>query len=423
MKVSEVMQKTVLSVTEDAPLKEVGRLIFSMGIAGVPVVKGKKLVGIVTEEDILSKMYPSVQELVEDYVHARNFERMEENLESFLNVPVKNAMNTHVTSIDPDTPIMEAQSILLTHKFSRLPIVNKNNELIGIISQGDIFRQILKKEIPQLEKERYAGFVGKYYDQLVNWKKRFGFEFPSLFKLFKRHEVKSVLDIGVWTGEYTIGLAKKGVRRIVGLDHNKAMIDICDQKKERLSSALKDVVSFFYTDYLDFAKRIPDESLDAAICMGNALPYIPVSADKLFSGVSKVLKKKNAVIIIQLLNFEKILMSKNRLLSFIIHKSDQKEVREHLLIEFFDKTSKGEILHHLIIFDNDGANWIYKGITTIPIRHITKKDIAAVLNKIGFPNISFSGNAGEYQGEYGKLSFIKPFDPLESDWLNIIASR
>ncbi len=421
MKVADIMQKAVVTVSEETPIKEVGRLIFSLGIAGLPVVKDKKLVGIVTEEDILRKIHPSVADYMEDPIHAGDFVSMEKNLVEILNTPAKEIMSRHVTSADSDTPLIKAQSIMTVNNFSRLPIVNKNNELIGIVSQGDIFRQLLKNEIPQIEKERYAGFIGRHYDLMVDWKKRFSEELPVLLSLFKKHKVKNVLDVGVWTGEYTIGLAKKGVK-ILGLDNHSIMIQMSEEKKQKLSSNDKKNVDFMETDYTDFADKIPLK-LDAAICMGNSLPYIPASASVLFNQVSKSLRDKNAVIILQVLNFEKILKSKNRLISFIIQKSSEAYEKEHLFVEFFDKPKGKTIMHHVIIFDSDGKNWIYKGTTSIPVQDIRKDEILKILKKSGFKKIVAAGNTGEYQGEYGNLSFTQPFDPIKSDFLNILATR
>lgn len=421
MKVSDIMQRSLITVSEDTPIKEVGRIIFSLGLAGLPVVKNKKLVGIVTEKDILAKFHPSVREYMEDLVHASDFEQMEENIRQFFNVPAKELMSKKVISVSPDTPLIKAQSMMAINHISRLPIVNKNDELIGIVSQGDVFRQLIKKEIPQLEKERYAGFIARDYDIMVNWDKRFAEEFPALFGLLKKNRVRTILDVGVWTGEYTIGVAKKGVK-ILGLDHQKIMIEMSEKKRNDLPKKIKDNVSFLLTDYSDFSSKI-NNKYDAAICMGNSLPYIPVSLQTLFDQISKSLKDKNAVIVLQLLNFEKILKLKNRLLSFIIQKSREGDRKEHLYIEFFDK-QKGNILtHHVIIFDSDSQNWIYKGTTSVPIHDIRRETLKKILQKAGFKKISFSGNMGEYQGEYGRLSFTDPFKPAESDWLNVVAVR
>lgn len=422
MKVSDVMQRSIISVSEDTSIAEVGRLIFNIGVAGIPVVKGRKLVGIVTEQDILSRMYPTMQEVVEDYTHSRDFEQMEKNLTSLLYSPVKKIMVKTVTSIGSDTPIMHAQSIMLINKFSRLPVVDKENNLIGIISQGDIFRQLIRNEVPRLEKERYADFIATHYDLMVNWEKRFKYELPALFYLFKQEKVEKVLDLGAWTGEYTIALAKEGMKYVLGADHNTIMYKISEAKKEKLAPNIRKNIDFLLTDYKNLSKEIK-QKFDSIVLMGNALPYIPLPLDHLFKQASSLLREKNGVLIIQTLNFEKILKQKNRLLSFIMQKSKRNEEKEHLFVEFFDKKEKDQLLHHVIVFDSDGKNWIFKGITTVPIFAPTKNELEKALVKSGFKEISFSGNNGEYQGDYGRLSFEEKFEPLKSDWLNVVAIR
>lgn len=421
MKVQDIMQRSLVTVSEDTPVKEVSRLIFSLGLAGIPVVKDKKLIGIVTEKDILVKFHPSVREYMEDPVHTSDFEQMEKRLGEFLNVSAREIMSKNPTTITSDTPLVKAQSIMAINHISRLPIVDRDGNLIGIVSQGDIFRELVKNEMPRLEKERYAGFIVRHYDLMVNWKKRFSEEFPVLLSLFKKEKVKTVLDVGVWTGEYTIGLVKKGVN-ILGLDNHKIMIDMSEQKRQKLSKSLKKNISFMLTDYSDFSQKI-ESKLDVAICMGNSLPYIPVPLPILFRQISKSLRDKNAVVVLQILNFEKLLKLKNRLISFIIQKSADGAEKEHLFTEFFDKGKGNILIHHIILFDSDGKNWIYKGTTSIPIYDIRKENLKKILQRCGFKKITFSGNMGEYQGDYGKLSFNEPFRPLESDWLNIVARR
>lgn len=421
MKVFSIMHRSVITVTGDTPLKEVGRLIFSLGIAGIPVVRGKKLVGIITEEDILSRMHPTMQELVEDYTHAKDFESMAKNMRALLDTYVIEVMNPRVISVTSDTPLMKAHSIMQLNNFSRLPIVNSKNELIGIISQGDIFRSIIKDEIPKIEQERYAGFISRYYDQMVNWDNRFNEEFPALFKLFEKEKVKNILDLGVWTGEYTIGLAKKSNYNILGLDNNQVMIKMSNEKKAKLPKEIRNRLNFVLTDFTDIHSLTKDK-FDAVICMGNSLPYMPLSPTALFKETSKILSS-SAIAVVQLLNFEKILVSKNRLLSFGVQKASSKDGREQMSIEFFDRKDNNHLFHNTIIFDNDGTNWIYKGIITIEVYNIKKDDMGQALKKAGFKKVSFFGNEGEYQGEYGKLSFEKEFKPLESDWLTVVAKR
>lgn len=421
MKVSEVMSRSVTTVTEDTPLKEAGRLIFSLGIAGLPVLREGKLVGIVTEEDILAHMHPTMHEVAQD-VHARNFDEMEANLVPLLEKPVKDIMNTTPFSIKGDVSILQAQSIMKLHGFSRLPIVDGRGNLIGIVSQGDIFRQLLRNEIPKLENDRYAGFIAQHYDQMVDWKKRFAYEFPALLKLLKKKRVQNVLDLGVWSGEYSVGLARKSVLNIVGLDHNPMMISIAESKRKKLPERVRKRLKFLLSDFSNVEQDV-DKKFDAIISMGNAFPYIPENADKLLSGIRNVLREKGGILVLQVLNFEKVLKQKNRLLSFIIQDCTIHTGNQHLFMEFFDRGKDNMLLHHLVLFDYDGTNWIYKGLTTVKVSLLLKKDIEGLLKKHGFKKISFSGNMGEYQGEYGKLSFDEPFDPKNSDFLNIVAQR
>lgn len=421
MKVASIMRKSLVTVKEETPLKEVGLLIFSLGLSGIPVVRGNKLVGIVTEKDILSKFHPSVIEYMEDPVNAGNFEYMEKNLRQYLNTPASEIMSSSPTTITADMPLVKAQALMSSQHISRLPIVDSENNLVGIVSQGDIFRELIKNEMPTLEKERYAGFIARYYDLMVNWNKRFSDEFPVLLELFKREKIKSVLDVGVWTGEYTIGFAKKGLR-IVGLDNHKIMFDMSTKKKDILPSKFRKNVKFLLTDYTDFSNDL-GEKLDAAVCMGNSLPYIPVSPEILFKEIGKSLREKNGIIVLQVLNFEKILKSKNRLISFIIQKSKDGIDKEHLFMEFFDNPKGKTIVHHVVIFDSDGKNWIYKGTTSILVQNLTREEIEKALRKNGFKKITVAGNVGEYQGEFGKFSFEEPFDPQKSDFLNIVAIR
>lgn len=421
MKVSQIMSRSLITVSEDTPASEVGRLIFTLGVAGVPVVRGKKLVGIITEKDILGKLLPTIKDLIEDYAHASNFELMEKNLANVFSAPARRIMNKSFLALPPETPLMRAQALMLAKKISRIPVTDKDNNLIGIVTQGDIFKQLLREQMPKLESERYASFIANYYDLMVKWEKRFEYEFPPLFSLFKKEGVKTILDVGVWTGEYAIGLAKRWPHKILGLDHSPAMINMCEKKREKLPTNIKENLNFLLTDFSDLPQKITDK-FDAALCMGNSLPYLPVTPLNLFKDTFEVLQK-NGLLILQVLNFEKVLITKSRLLSFIIQKSNSGQEKEHLFIEFFDGGKDDFLLHHVIIFDSDGKNWVFKGIISIPIRLLNEWGLKKSLKAAGFKSISTSGNMGEYEGEYGPLSFETPFDTLKSDWLIILAKK
>lgn len=149
MRVSRIAKKSVDCVTADSTIRDASKFIFGHHHRGLAVVKGKskKLIGFITQQDILSQLFPTVSELMEDYVHERDFEAMEEKVKDVLIKKVKDVMSKKVFSIHIDDPILEAESIMKINHISRLPVVDDKGNLIGIISKGDIFRALVSPKL------------------------------------------------------------------------------------------------------------------------------------------------------------------------------------------------------------------------------------------------------------------------------------
>ena len=147
MKVSEIMEKKVDFVTPETPLRKVVKIIFGKKHSGLPVVdpKTKKLVGFITDQDILSRCFPSIREYVEDVVHARDFVAMENKLKLILELKVKNVMNKNVVYIGENEYLLKAESQMKLRNVARLPVVDNKKRLIGIITKREIFRALVGK--------------------------------------------------------------------------------------------------------------------------------------------------------------------------------------------------------------------------------------------------------------------------------------
>ena len=145
MKVRDIFQKNVDFITPNATLLDAAKVIFGHNHKGVPVIKlpNKKLVGFITEQDILSQLFPNIKDLIEDYAHARDFEAMEGKVKMILVKKVKEVMSKQITAIHMDEPILEAESLMKLKDISRLPVIDNKGNLIGIISKGDIFRALV----------------------------------------------------------------------------------------------------------------------------------------------------------------------------------------------------------------------------------------------------------------------------------------
>lgn len=147
MKVVNAMSKKVDYVTPKTRVKEISKLIFLHHINGVPVLKGRKVVGFITERDILHQFYPSMREYMEDPVNEANFEAMEKNITRIFELTAGKIMSKHPITIHTDSPLLEAQSLMFMHKIGRLPVVDRKKNIVGIIAKGDIFKYLVGKRL------------------------------------------------------------------------------------------------------------------------------------------------------------------------------------------------------------------------------------------------------------------------------------
>ncbi|OGY18391.1 MAG: hypothetical protein A2900_04030 [Candidatus Chisholmbacteria bacterium RIFCSPLOWO2_01_FULL_50_28] len=148
MKVLHLMSKNPISATPNIPFKDVWKLIFEKRISGLPITgKGHQLVGIISEEDLIERLYPSYEQYFFDPLSAKNFEEMEKNLTDVSKLRAKDVMNKNVFTTTEETPIMKAASVMLVNRVSCLPVIKTKKgmaTLIGIICKGDIFGQLFR---------------------------------------------------------------------------------------------------------------------------------------------------------------------------------------------------------------------------------------------------------------------------------------
>lgn len=417
MKVSDVMQKRVESVNPNASLLEVARIIFGYGINGVPVSKGKKLVGMITEQDILDKFHPSMQEYVEDYTHARDFEAMEENIGKILSLPAEKVMNKSVATVKPDTPLLKAEAMMKVREVGRLPVVDERGNLIGIVSKGDIFRTLVAGSIPYAEDEEYHDWLGGDYDIVIDWKTRLKNEIADLRRLFKKEGIKHILDIGCGTGEHGIALAKEGFN-LMGLEKSRFMFSESQRKWKQLPRAIQEKLQFIHGEYTNVLKPI-EGRFEACILMGNALPHNSHNYRKVVDAVRRALVPKKALIVLQIVNFEKLFKATKRFQDFNIAISKYAKEHERAFVEFYDppRLRGGDNTLNMAMFDFDGRRWRFRAMNSTPIAPLGRERILSLLKSVGFSHVSFYG--GRLLGPL----FRERYEPLKHDWLNVVAKR
>lgn len=410
------MHRHFISIGPDEPVKNAVELIFNFKFGGLPVIKKKKLVGIITEEDILQKLFPSIKEYIEDPVHGRNFEDMEHNLINLLSKPVKEIMSTNPRSISMNSPLMKAQSLMLLNNFSRLPVIDASGNVLGIISQGDIFRAIVGSEISFDSTQKFRDWLSYQYDLVSVWEERLGGEIPSLISLFKKFDVVSIADIMTGTGEHPLQLATYGLHTI-GIDDSKKMVAKSKSKLKKASEIIKDRVSFIYSDYKDYFDKV-EEEFDAVILMGNSAPYLGSSWPQVIKSASKKMAK-NSVLVLQIRNLEFFFKQKQNLEKFTLAQSLYSSKGKYAFIVFYTQSpeSKKELMATMSVLQFDGRSWSQVGVNSHAIADIRRDNLKQVLKSSGFKDIKYYGS------NIGATLFKEEFNPDKHYWLNVVATR
>lgn len=153
LKVKEIMTKNVLTVGPDTKVRDAAALLAEKDISGVPVMDGKRLVGIFSESDILRSIkmtkkdlrlvYPSVSPLGVAFQEEVTQREILEAYAEAGTMPVKDVMSKDVYAVDPEMTVNDAIMRMMDHKINRLPVLDKG-VLVGIVTRGDIIKGLAK---------------------------------------------------------------------------------------------------------------------------------------------------------------------------------------------------------------------------------------------------------------------------------------
>lgn len=134
VKVRDWMTEEVVSADPDTPIAAAHQIMKKNGVRRLPVVENRKLVGIITIGDVREASPSdattlSIWEL--NYLWAQ--------------LTVGKVMTKRCLTATPDTSLFEVAKTMLEQKVSGLPVVDEQNNLVGIITESDIFKMIVKK--------------------------------------------------------------------------------------------------------------------------------------------------------------------------------------------------------------------------------------------------------------------------------------
>ncbi|MEM3700565.1 MAG: CBS domain-containing protein [Candidatus Bathyarchaeia archaeon] len=129
--VEEVMSKNVLACSPEDELDNIWRLMQTKSLGGLPVTKNDKLVGIVTQKD-----------LIQSGALLPTFESKKGRFRG--SSKISSVMNTQVIAVEPHIKMIRVAKIMVSKDIGRVPVINKQGKLIGIVDREDVVRLVVK---------------------------------------------------------------------------------------------------------------------------------------------------------------------------------------------------------------------------------------------------------------------------------------
>jgi CBS domain-containing protein len=141
MKVEDLMTRDVITVAPESLLKAVAETLARHRISGVPVVDDGRVLGVVSEADILQK------EAVEQGPGGlgRLLGRTRSNVKKAARTAVE-AMTSPALTVLPQRDVAQAARLLVQRGINRLPVVAEDGRLVGIVTRADLVRAFVRSD-------------------------------------------------------------------------------------------------------------------------------------------------------------------------------------------------------------------------------------------------------------------------------------
>ncbi len=132
--VKDWMTPSTITIQEDATLPDAHELMKEYGIRRLPVVDAHgKLTGILSQTDVREAQPSDATSLS---IYELNY--------LLAKLRVKKVMTHNVTTVTAEATVAEAARLMLEQKIGGLPVVDAQKKLVGIITESDIFRMVVK---------------------------------------------------------------------------------------------------------------------------------------------------------------------------------------------------------------------------------------------------------------------------------------
>lgn len=149
-KVADVMTRDPRTATSDMSLDTVILTLAQHNLSGLPVVNDRsEVIGMVSESDLMWQESgvtpPPYMMFLDSVIYLKNPLTHDRDLHKALGRTVAEVMTDHTVTISEDKTLAEAARVMHDRHIHRLPVVNDHNQIIGILTQGDVIKAMAKE--------------------------------------------------------------------------------------------------------------------------------------------------------------------------------------------------------------------------------------------------------------------------------------
>lgn len=145
--VAEIMTTDVVTVSPETSLQEAIQILAEREISGLPVVNSQgDLVGVISETDLTWQETgvdtPPYIMFLDSVIYLQNPAKHNEEVHKALGQTVGDAMSDNPATVSASQQVREAARIMHDKKVRRLPVVDEQSKLVGMITQGDVIKMM-----------------------------------------------------------------------------------------------------------------------------------------------------------------------------------------------------------------------------------------------------------------------------------------
>jgi CBS domain-containing protein len=131
--ITDVMSANPCAIDASKPVAYAAKMMKEEDVGLAPIVEGDRLVGALTDRDIVTRVVAEGRDPQ--------------------SVTVREVASTELVTVDPQQDLDEALRLMASHQVRRLPVVEEDGRLVGVLAQADVAREAKDKQTGQLVEE------------------------------------------------------------------------------------------------------------------------------------------------------------------------------------------------------------------------------------------------------------------------------